>query len=308
MSGKWREQRERGSTWLLYVAMWLTLSLGRGFGCALMLPISLYFVLFSQGTANTSRQYLAKVLKRRIRFGHMLKHYLTFAITIMDRIYFLTNRLSAFRFTIEGTEHLLKYIDDNRGCILLGSHLGSFEALRLIATKQKQARIKAAYYEHNSHRIDSVMRKLNPNIDDMVIRMGAQNSMLVIKEFIDRGGVVGILGDRARARDKTCIVDFLGEPAEFPIWPFRLAALTGAPIVLVFGLYAGRGRYEIVFEPFVDAVSRQSVRDPAAAQKLVSDYASRIEHHCLRRPYNWFNFYDFWRRGDGSIVDDRAAA
>jgi predicted LPLAT superfamily acyltransferase len=24
-------------------------------------------------------------------------------------------------------------------------------------------------------------------------------------------------------------------------------------------------------------------------------YVARIEHHCRNAPYNWFNFYDFWK-------------
>ena len=27
---------------------------------------------------------------------------------------------------------------------------------------------------------------------------------------------------------------------------------------------------------------------------LVRDYAGRLEAYCLRAPYQWFNFYDFW--------------
>jgi predicted LPLAT superfamily acyltransferase len=23
-------------------------------------------------------------------------------------------------------------------------------------------------------------------------------------------------------------------------------------------------------------------------------YVTRLEFHCRRAPYNWFNFYDFW--------------
>ena len=29
-------------------------------------------------------------------------------------------------------------------------------------------------------------------------------------------------------------------------------------------------------------------------QQWVQKFATRLEHHCRERPFNWFNFYDFW--------------
>jgi predicted LPLAT superfamily acyltransferase len=28
---------------------------------------------------------------------------------------------------------------------------------------------------------------------------------------------------------------------------------------------------------------------------LLGRFAERLEHYCRLAPYNWFNFYDFWR-------------
>jgi predicted LPLAT superfamily acyltransferase len=28
---------------------------------------------------------------------------------------------------------------------------------------------------------------------------------------------------------------------------------------------------------------------------LLLRYVERLEHYCRLAPYNWFNFYDFWR-------------
>ena len=301
MARSWKEQRERGSGWLVYLGAWLVLSFGRGFGRLLMLPISLYFALFSQGTAKASRNYLEKALRRRARVWHVFKHYLTFSITIMDRLYFLTDRSRAFQFDVKGDQHLQDYIDAGKGCILLGAHLGSFEALRTLGFEKKGLSVKALYYEYNSQQFDGLLRKLNPKVDAALIRMGSPHSMLEVKEFVDRGGMVGILGDRSRGNDKICSVEFLGQPAAFPIWPFRLAAAIGAPIVLFFGLYLGGRRYEIIFEPFTEAVTRDQLRDPIQTKELVREYAGRIEHHCLRAPYNWFNFFDFWHRPAGAV-------
>jgi predicted LPLAT superfamily acyltransferase len=65
--------------------------------------------------------------------------------------------------------------------------------------------------------------------------------------------------------------------------------------VLFFGLYLGGRRYAIHFEPFAEEL-RIGRRDRGAQlQPWIGRYAARLEHYCRLAPYNWFNFYDFWR-------------
>ncbi len=33
----------------------------------------------------------------------------------------------------------------------------------------------------------------------------------------------------------------------------------------------------------------------AALEEAVQRYAALLEKYCRSDPYNWFNFYDFWR-------------
>ena len=30
-------------------------------------------------------------------------------------------------------------------------------------------------------------------------------------------------------------------------------------------------------------------------EERIQNYGLRIEHYCRLTPYNWFNFYDFWK-------------
>ena len=51
------------------------------------------------------------------------------------------------------------------------------------------------------------------------------------------------------------------------------------------------------FETLADF--RQPPTDPAAREQLLRDtlhaYVARLEALCREVPYNWFNFYDYWR-------------
>ena len=67
----------------------------------------------------------------------------------------------------------------------------------------------------------------------------------------------------------------------------RLAALLRRPIVLMFGIYLGGNRYEVHYEPLP--------LEGSDVQRLAARYAERLAYHARRAPYNWFNFYDFWK-------------
>ena len=124
--------------------------------------------------------------------------------------------------------------------------------------------------------------------------------MLRVKECLQRGEVVGILADRIYANEATQSLPFLGSPARFSLSPIRLARLTGAPVVTVFGLFNGGRRYEIVFESVatrvedVRAADLDAARGAISSQRCLADYVSILERHTRTHPFNWFNFYDYW--------------
>ena len=96
--------------------------------------------------------------------------------------------------------------------------------------------------------------------------------------------IPGVLGD-----EESVTVPFLGTPARFPTGPFRLAVLLRRPIVLMFGLYRGGNHYDIHFEALEPASGEN------ALEQSLRRYVERLEHFCRLAPYNWFNFYDYWK-------------
>jgi len=272
------------------LALWLMLKLGRAFGRLLLYPICAYFVLFSSRARRASAQYLRRVLGRR---GNVFRHYHSFATTILDRAYFLSGRSRHFEVALhdpEDTQALMR----RRGCILLGSHLGSFEVLRARSDAERIPPVNMLMYVDNAGKLNSVLRALAPELEARVIPLGSPDALLRVHECLERGEIVGMLGDRAWRNERTCACDFLGAPAKFPLGPMLIAGLVQAPVVLFFGLYRGARRYEIRLEPFADAIALERRDREASARPWVERYARRLEHHCRAAPYNWFNFYDFW--------------
>ena len=296
----WVEQPERGSPTLLRLLVWLTLTFGRPLGRLLLLPIALYFSVFSRAGPAASREYLPAVLGRRARFGDVYRHYLTFSRTILDRVFFLTDRFGEFDVEIVGADHMEALLREGQGCVLLGGHLGSFEALRTLGTDERKVPVKALYNAHNTDRLDALFQSLNPAITEHLILMRSWASMIEAKEFIEQGGMVGILGDRSLPDGPTIDAEFLGRPAGFPAWPARLALAIKAPVILFFAIYMGGRKYRVFFEPFIEAGALDELDRDTAARHFVERYAGRLEHYCRLAPYNWFNFYAFWDTAHGS--------
>jgi predicted LPLAT superfamily acyltransferase len=292
MTTAWLQQRERGSVLGIRALVWLTRALGRRAGRLLLIPICLYYLAFSPRARSASRQYLSRVLERKPGLAHIFRHYYTFAAVALDRVFLLTDRFHRFDVRIEG-EHLLREAQEaDRGCLLIGAHLGSFEALRTLG-RNNAVRVKLAMYQGNARKIVAVFKAIDPELADSVIPLGSFDSMLRVAGSLERGEWIGVLADRNLDDQGQERVQFLGGPAAFPASPFRIAAMLQRPVFLMIGLYRGGNRYELHFERLLENVEPAS-RDQAAVRRAVQRYAARLEHYCREAPYNWFNFYDFW--------------
>ncbi len=274
--------------------VWMALSVGRPAARALLYPICVYFLLFSGQARQAIRPYLARVLERPIGWRDLFRQYHTFASMMLDRVYLLAQPDRHFDIRIHGVELLKDRLARGQGCILLGSHLGSFEIVRASGLSQGNIEIKVLMYEQNSPMIRDIFRELNPAVSDAVIQAGSPDAMLRVKECLDRGGVVGILGDRLLKQDHVTQCRFFGKDAGFPAGPMLLASILKAPVFLFFGLYRGGNRYEIHFELFAEEVSIDRQHRDREVQQWTQRYADRLEHYCRLAADNWFNFYDFW--------------
>jgi predicted LPLAT superfamily acyltransferase len=292
VSQGWLEQRERSTAAALRALVWVTLALGRRAGRAMLYPISLYYLAFSVRARRASRKYLARVLERAPTLRDVFRHYHTFASVALDRVFFLKARFAELDVRVEGEDILREAMAAGEGCLLIGAHLGSFEALRALG-RDKPVRVNLVMYEENARNVIAVTKAIDPTLAEAVIPLGRFDSMLRAAQRLERGEWIGVLGDRALDREGMVSVPFLGEEAGFPASPFRIAALLKRPVVLMVGLYLGGNRYHLHFERLIHE-GELAQRDRQAVERWVQRYAQRLEHYCRMAPYNWFNFYDFW--------------
>jgi predicted LPLAT superfamily acyltransferase len=291
----WTERPERSNLAILRLMVWISLRLGRPIGRLVVYGIAAYFLVFAPTARRASKAYLSRALGRAPTLADLYRHVLSFASTIHDRVYLLNERFDLFDIEIVGEEAIRSAMAGGQGVLLIGAHLGSFEVMRALGRRHTGQAISMLMYEENARKINTTLAAINPAATQDIIPLGRMESMLLAREKIEAGHLVGMLADRGLGKDPARDCDFLGAPAPIPTGPFRVAAMLRRPVLFMTGLYLGGNRYRIHFEPFADFSQVERAGRDAAIAAAQDAYAARLTHHCRLAPYNWFNFFDFWR-------------
>ena len=285
----WTRRPERGSLGLVRFMAWLSLAAGRTASRVVLHATVAYFFVSSPAARAASSNYLRRALGREPRLAERYGHFLAFATTVHDRLYFLKGKVDLFEVTRSGHELL-----PEGGALLFGAHLGSFEALRAAGQHLAHRRVTMAMYEENARQLNGVLAAIAPDLLRDIVPLGNVGSMIALNERLEAGDLVGVLADRTLGEEPTLRVPFLGGEAAFPTGPMRMAAALRVRVFLMVGLYRGGNRYEVRFEELADFTQAGRDRDSAVRQGVAA-YARRLEHYCREAPLNWFNFFDFWR-------------
>jgi len=311
---EWLDRPEGGSAWALRLFAAVARGFGRTASRLVLLPITAYFLLRRAPERRASRAYLARVLGREPTWLDVARHIHTFAGVTLDRVYFLTGELQRFDWRLIGIEQLHAAMDLGRGVLLIGAHVGSFDALRAASRLRPDVTVRVVLDAQHSPALSAILKQLNPEIAAGIInpRQNGTAVALEIGAALGEGALVTMLGDRGRPGNPTASVEFLGGVARFPTAPWQIAAALHVPVVLCVGLYRGGNRYDLHFELLASDLQVARRQREQQLRRVIQDFADRLAALVREAPYNWFNFYDFWNepapgdRGPGAHDDGRA--
>ena len=308
----WDQRPERGSRLGIGIISWLFLHGAKRAARALLWPVAGYFWATGRQARRGSLAYLRRIrasggLQSAPGLRHVFLHELEFSRCILDRVGFWLGDSGSFQLRLVGNEHLVRANSAQRGLLVLGSHLGSFDAIRLVALAQAPLRVSVLMYTTHAARINDALgqdqRDDASRVRVIPIRPGSLAHVIAARECIRRGEVVALLADRASpgtADAHSLPIRFLGATAWLSDGPMRLAAALGCPVVFMTGLRSGTDSYEIHVEPLADCVTLPRDGREEALRSYLQRYADVLARYCLLAPYQWFNFFDFWEPPPGA--------
>lgn len=296
MTEHWTERPEGGGWFAIWLIRVIALRGGRRLARAILYPITLYFYIRRPFERRVSAEFLQRAFGKPASAWQVLRHIHRFASTILDRVFLLTDRFDRFDVRMNGLDELTSRIRPDRGVLLIGSHIGSFEVLRVAAAARPDVKVRVVLDTQQTPALTEMLHAINPEIGRNVIDASRPGTEIVLAlgEALHEGALTTLLGDRARPNEATVVVDFMGAPAAFPVAPFLIGSVLKVPLVLCFGLYRGGNRYDLHFEAFSDELVLPRRARKAELRAVVQRYATRLEHYVREDPYNWFNWHDFW--------------
>jgi len=297
MSTQWTQQAERSNRGMLSVLVWVATRIGRTPIRVILPLIVIYFFLTGSEARAASKRYLRKVLGRKPTIINQFRHFYVFAVVSVDRLFFLSDCYKGYQVEFFGQEIIDRYVSQGQGCLLLVSHLGSADVMRVYGTKEHHIPLRILMDRAHNPAVVELLEALNPELASRVLDSGrsAPELALAMQESLKAGDLIGIMADRPRVGEPVHYCNFLGDEAAFPTSLWSLSLVLKVPIILCVALYKGGNRYSVYFELMDEKPSAPRNQRQQVVAGYVERYASRLEHYVREAPYNWFNFYNFWR-------------
>ena len=286
MSKDWQQEKEMSNAFWLKLIVRLALTLPRWSVRLLLHPIVFFFLIISPQKRSASSHYLMQTLPHKPKIWHIYKHFYWFAATLLDRVYFLSQKNQLFDISFINRETIIHSFKKDPSQFFLSGHYGSVDALRM-QTTAKQYKIKPVIKLDHNQTIVRLLNQLNPDFYNDVIPYDGLKTTFEIYENLKNNVSVALLADRPIGEGETLKVTFLNDTIQLPEGIFEMLLRFPFPTNLFFSKYLGKNRYQIQYIPF-------TVSPNDTPQTLAQKFADELAKQCMDSPYNWFNFYTYW--------------
>jgi KDO2-lipid IV(A) lauroyltransferase len=210
-------------------------------------------------------------------------------LTVLLKFSTMTPAQMLARVTFEGDDRVRAAHAHGKGVLLFTGHFGFWEINALVhALEIKPMSVLARPLDnpllHNL--LESTRRRTGNSV---IYRRGAIRRVLRALESND---AVAVLIDQHIQTADAVYVDFFNRPAATTSALAALALRTGAPVVPVFALPLGGGRFRMVYEHAVDPPAAD---DPDAIREFTQRCTDVLEMYVRRYPELWLWMHRRWR-------------
>ncbi len=134
----------------------------------------------------------------------------------------------------------------------------------------------------------------------MWISKGSVPATIELLQALRRNEIVAIQGDRVYQRH-TFEVPFFSQPTSFPLGPFLLSQVSGAPVLPAFVIRRSWLRYHALIGDPIPAVPPQVTGggDDAGLYEAMCQAVRFLEATLATHYDQWMNYFDFWPVASG---------
>lgn len=259
--------------------------------------VAFYFFVFNPASFRNIYYFY----RNRLGFGAfrsvlaIYRNYYVFGQVLLDKFAVMGGFNPGFSFNFDGEDHLRKLVNDKSGGLLISAHTGNFEMaghmLERLDTKVNIIMLDAEHQKIKEY-LSTFTRK-----SFHIIPVGEDNDHVYeISKALKNHEIICMHGDRFLPGSKTLVCEFLGERASFPTGPFYLAMKFGVPVSFVFAMKDSKFRYHFYATPprRYDLQLSPAKRDDML-KNIITGYITAMEEKVEQYPYQWFNYYNFWK-------------
>jgi predicted LPLAT superfamily acyltransferase len=191
---------------------------------------------------------------------------------------------------------LSELISEGKGVIFLMAHVGCWQValsapdfLEInvnMVIHREEGDIDRHYFEHKSGQ--SPFKIIDPD--------GYFGGTLEMISVLKKGEALCMMGDRVLGNPKNTVsVRFLGAEALFPFSAMKIASVSGAPIAILFPYK--KGPIEFASEIIkIIRVPEGLGRSGDNFLPYVKEFVESVENFAMEYPFQFFNFYDMWKK------------
>ena len=193
------------------------------------------------------------------------------------------------RVEFEGEDRVRQAFAHGRGVIFVTGHFGFWELQAMVhALRLPPMAVLARALDNRS--LNLLLEQIRTRTGNTVVyRAGTIRRVM---RTLQAGGGVGILIDQHIQSRDAIHIDFFNRPAATTSLVAALALRTGAPVVPLFALPLGGGRYRMIYEPAVEPPAGEGT-------DVIREFTQRctnvLEMYVRRHPELWLWMHRRWR-------------
>ena len=279
--------RTDGTQGMLHLLISLLRRTDPRFGYFLMAFTIPYYLLFGLGTRDMYHFY------RQLGFGRVkaalsvVRCEFTFGKTVIDKFAAYAGR--KFDVKVNGKEIFDNLENQASGFVQFSSHVGCYEMAGYFIGLTKKKLNALVYGGESPVVMENRRQMMTANNINMILVGNDLSHVVEVNAALDRGEVVSIPADRIFGSQKSVECQFLGRTARLPLGPFKVALRKRVPITSVFVMKEAWNSYSVN----VMQIHYDSSYTP---QNLAQQFANQLETMARKYPWQWFNFFDFWKQ------------